>query len=145
MLLCKRDTVANVTGADITANSNWRGSFRVPCVGWTASHVVTPEQQRAPKVTTYLSGSGTHTWSNGVTYARVRMLGGGGAVAHLVQPHGARPPVEVTRRLVTLLHRAGGGWNCKRRTRGGRNRWLAYTRIYHRNGMGRRRRWGRYL
>lgn len=41
----KRDTVANVTGADVTSGSNWRGSFRVPCVGWTASQVVMPDAQ----------------------------------------------------------------------------------------------------
>ncbi len=50
----------------------------VPIVGWTASQCVTPEQQRAPKVTNYLSGSGTHTWSNGVTYATIEIIGGGG-------------------------------------------------------------------
>lgn len=53
----------------------------VPIVGWTASQCVTPEQQRAPKVTVYTSGSGTHTWSNGVTYAEIEMVGGGGGGA----------------------------------------------------------------
>lgn len=51
----------------------------VPIVGWEASQCVTPEQQRAPKITTYLSGSGTHTWSNGVTYAEVEIVGAGGS------------------------------------------------------------------
>jgi len=51
---------------------------RFPCVGWTASQVVTPEQQRAPKVTVYTSGSGTFTPSNGATYMHVMVVGGGG-------------------------------------------------------------------
>lgn len=53
----------------------------VPIVGWEASQCVTPNQQRAPKITRYTSGSGTHTWSSGVTYATVRMVGGGGGGA----------------------------------------------------------------
>lgn len=35
-------------------------------------------QTKAPIVTKYLSGSGTHTVQNGVKYLRVRMVGGGG-------------------------------------------------------------------
>ena len=50
----------------------------VPIVGWEASQCVTPERQRTPKITRYTSGSGTHTWSNGVTYAEIEMVGGGG-------------------------------------------------------------------
>lgn len=49
----------------------------VPIVS-QASTVVTQEQQRTPKVSNYLSGSGTHTWSTGVTYAVIEMIGGGG-------------------------------------------------------------------
>lgn len=71
------------TGVNTLFGNNDRlaAVFKVPIVGWTASQCVTPEQQRAPKVTVYTSGSGTHTWSSGVTYAEIEMVGGGGGGA----------------------------------------------------------------
>lgn len=62
----KRDTVANVTGADVTANSNWRGSFRVPCVGWTASNVVMPDAQ-GWWAAGYISGASVSLGTTAVT------------------------------------------------------------------------------
>ncbi len=60
------------------ANVQISAWFSVPCVGWVASDVVSAEQQRVPKVTTYDTvGGGTHTWSPGATYAIVEISGGG--------------------------------------------------------------------
>lgn len=45
----------------------------------SSQQAVTPEQQKAPTIRTFTSGSGTYTRPNGVTYIKVRMVGGGGA------------------------------------------------------------------
>lgn len=70
---------SNSVNSNIFANGDQLViNVRVPCVGFAPSTISTPEQQRAPKVTHYLSGSGTHTWSNGVTHATIEIIGGGG-------------------------------------------------------------------
>lgn len=76
--LIKGGTTLSFQVSDIVASFEVRMRAKYPVVGWTASQCVTPNQQRAPKVTVYTSGSGTHTWSNGVTYAEIEMVGGGG-------------------------------------------------------------------
>lgn len=77
--LIKGGTTLSFQVSDIVASFEFRMRAKYPVLGWTASQCVTPNQQRAPKVTTYLSGSGTHTWSNGVTYAEVEIVGAGGS------------------------------------------------------------------
>jgi hypothetical protein len=80
-------TLLFVDGSNSVVSNSFANNDRVsweivvPIVGWSASQVVQPNQQRAPKVTRYTSGSGTHTWSNGVTYAEIEMVGGGGGGA----------------------------------------------------------------
>lgn len=66
------------TGSALVNSHIVRCSVNIPVNERTASQCVTPEQQRAPKITHYLSGSGTHTWSNGVTHATIEIIGGGG-------------------------------------------------------------------
>lgn len=76
--LIKAGTASSFQVSDIVAGFEVRMRAKYPVVGWEASQCVTPNQQRAPKITHYLSGSGTHTWSNGVTHATIEIIGGGG-------------------------------------------------------------------
>jgi hypothetical protein len=54
--------------------------LQVPIVGWTsaASSTATQNQTLLPTIQKFTSGSGTYTKPAGVSYIRVRMVGGGG-------------------------------------------------------------------
>ena len=70
---------SNAILSNIFANNDrvsWTANL--PCVGWVASTVVTANQQRAPNVIRYTSGSGTYTPTAGTTYITVDMNGAGG-------------------------------------------------------------------
>jgi len=47
----------------------------------SSQQAVTPEQQKAPTIQKFLSGSGTYTKPSGVVYLKVKMVGGGGSGA----------------------------------------------------------------
>lgn len=69
---------ANSVLIDNTSSARNRLSFVVYYFPTSQQSVVTPNQQRTPRVVMYTSGSGTYIPSPGVTYIEVYARGGGG-------------------------------------------------------------------
>ena len=97
----------------------------MPIQSWTAEYAVRPDQQTLPTVQKFTSGSGTYTTPVGVSYIRVRMVGGGGggagsgATAGGQANGGAGGNSTFGTSLLTANGGAGGGANVSAAGAGG--------------------------
>lgn len=82
----------------------FKASF--PIIGWASQTAVRMNQQTLPTLQKFLSGSGTYTTPQGVSWIRVRMVGGGGGGAGEGSAAGTD---GVASTFGTSLLSAGGG------------------------------------